>query len=80
VPLRVEGPTRTMRGVPGSVTFSRRLARSASDDRPVVRADAVIGGALEPVPHACGGGAVGRRQRRARWAFARRARHAAAPE
>jgi hypothetical protein len=82
VPLTPEEPPRTMRGAPAP---SRDFLTAAGTlgirtTAHPARAGPVTGGALEPVPPACGCGAADRRQRRARWASARRARQAAAPE
>jgi hypothetical protein len=83
VPLTLEGPPRTMRGDP-----ARHCDRSPGDRRtwreqhgPAgPRGRGHRGRVAEGTGRLRGAGAANRRQRRARWASARRARQAAAPE
>ena len=77
--ITVKGlPEGTRLGAPLTVIFARRQDARREEDGPVRSCRHGHWGALRTGPPACGCGDADRRQRRARWASARRARLAAA--
>jgi len=81
VPLRVEGPGRTMRGVPARVpvTFARRPVHLARDDRPGHLAERMTHGALRRVSAVAGCGASARRAAARDGALSRKRKRARLP-